>query len=215
MGSSPDFEEILQKGCDLFTQYRFTEAMSAFTQALNLEPDNSEALNNKGFLYLKLGEYGLAMRYFDRAVRNDRSYGPALANLKIVRSRLKLEPVDNQGSLLDRMEKIEKAYLHGILAFENKLFKKALGHFQTILDVNPYDEEAWNNRGLCLGKLGKTREAVQSFENALVISPEYHVARSNKSRYIVKSEGEEPKVKVTNLLKYAWGSHNNFLKPLV
>ena len=187
MATDDDFDDLVQAGCELFTQYRFTESISAFNRALEMNSNDAEALNNKGYVLMKLGEYGDAMTFFDKAVKAEKGFKPALENLKKVRARLMLDPVPDNGlSFMERMGKIEKFYKKGIRAFERHQFKKALSAFDELLKFSPYDEEAWNDRGLSLGKLGRIREAVQSFERAVALNPEYEVAISNRRLYTDK-----------------------------
>ncbi|NES85713.1 MAG: tetratricopeptide repeat protein, partial [Moorea sp. SIO2B7] len=41
--------------------------------------------------------------------------------------------------------------------------------------------EAWYNRGVTLGNLGRNSEAIASFDKALEINPDYHEAWYNKA----------------------------------
>ncbi len=39
---------------------------------------------------------------------------------------------------------------------------------------------AWNNKGIALKDLGKYEEAIQAYDKAIEIKPDYHLAWNNK-----------------------------------
>jgi len=62
------------------------------------------------------------------------------------------------------------------------------------LKIKPDDHEAWNNRGIALGNLGRYEEAIASFDEALKIKPDdpetLHY-RELALAYLMKSELEK------------------------
>ena len=63
--------ELLQKGKNLLYEGSFDEALSYFEQALLLEPNNGEILNQKGAALRSLGRYDEALECFNRALELD------------------------------------------------------------------------------------------------------------------------------------------------
>jgi Flp pilus assembly protein TadD len=48
------------------------------------------------------------------------------------------------------------------------------------LEIKPDDHEAWNNRGIALGNLGRFEDAIASYDQALEIKPDFHQAWYNR-----------------------------------
>jgi tetratricopeptide (TPR) repeat protein len=49
------------------------------------------------------------------------------------------------------------------------------------LEIDPRYANAWNNKGISLGNLGRYDEEIRSYEKALEIHPRYAVAWYNKA----------------------------------
>jgi tetratricopeptide (TPR) repeat protein len=55
-------------------------------------------------------------------------------------------------------------------------FIGAIASYDRALEIKPDYHEAWNNRGVALGNLGRLEEAIASYDRALEIKPDYHQA---------------------------------------
>jgi superkiller protein 3 len=66
----------------------------------------------------------------------------------------------------------EKALLHDYA----EEYAKAIASYNKALELKPYQDKAWYNRGMALRNLGKLEEAIASYDKALEIKPDYHVA---------------------------------------
>lgn len=69
----PTVPELLKKGKSLLYEGNFEEALSHFEQALLIEPNNGEILNQKGAVLRSLGRYDDALECFNRALELDPS----------------------------------------------------------------------------------------------------------------------------------------------
>jgi tetratricopeptide (TPR) repeat protein len=58
--------------------------------------------------------------------------------------------------------------------------EEAIKYYDRVLDLEPSNSDAWNNRGSCCKKLGKVLEALKCYENAIKIQPFNASAWSNK-----------------------------------
>jgi len=56
----------------------------------------------------------------------------------------------------------------------------AIKHYDRVLEIEPNNVEAWANKGMALGHLGKYDEAIDSYDRALEIEPNYALALYNK-----------------------------------
>jgi tetratricopeptide (TPR) repeat protein len=57
---------------------------------------------------------------------------------------------------------------------------EAIKYYDRVLELEPSNSDAWNNRGSCCKKLGKVQDALQCYENALHAEPHNASAWSNK-----------------------------------
>jgi Flp pilus assembly protein TadD len=48
------------------------------------------------------------------------------------------------------------------------------------LEIKPDDHQAWYNRGIALGNLGRDEQAIASYNQALEIKPDDHQAWNNR-----------------------------------
>ncbi|HJN57701.1 MAG: tetratricopeptide repeat protein [Nitrososphaerales archaeon] len=51
-------------------------------------------------------------------------------------------------------------------------FEEAIKCYNKVLDIDPKDIDALNNKGIALGKLGKLDEAIKCYDKASKINPE-------------------------------------------
>ncbi|HVC33744.1 MAG TPA: tetratricopeptide repeat protein [Chloroflexota bacterium] len=58
----------------------------------------------------------------------------------------------------------------------------ALAVYNTLLELVPESVSSWTERGIILGRLGRYREALASFDRALAIDPAYALAVAGRSR---------------------------------
>jgi len=178
-------ESLMKKGMEHYRKYQFMEAFKAFDRITKLVPEFVEAWNNKGFVLMKMGELRWALDSFEQAVDLDSNYDVALLNLKRCR---KLMLVDEREMATKdvslRMTMVERAYKKGMKMFKKGKYRKAEKCFREVLRINPTDEEAYNNIGIALGRMGLYQDAVDFFHHALMLNPEYDTARANRKKYL-------------------------------
>lgn len=69
---------------------------------------------------------------------------------------------------------------------ETEEFEKALLECDTAIEIDPYVADVHNLRGIVLEELGRTTEALESYEQAIRLDPDYTDAKENLSA--LKSE---------------------------
>ena len=127
-------------------------AVSTYQAGIILDPNNYE-------LYLSLGDVHMAAYDLDNAIR---AYCDAIT----------LNPEDYRG--------YSKA---GIALWEKDYLEEALVSFHKSIDLNPENEYAQNNLGiLYLDGLGDAEEALEYFETAVELNPNYTLAYFNAAR---------------------------------
>jgi len=72
------------RGLDLYNQERFNDSLQAYNRALELDPNDFEAWNNKGIDEGLLGKYDAALQSFGNAVAINESYAEAWYNMGVI-----------------------------------------------------------------------------------------------------------------------------------
>jgi len=91
--SSPAKEHPYNKGCRLLTEDRYKAAAREFTKALQISPEDTDALNNLAVCNILLGKHAAAHRQLKKALELNPRYAGARLNIgadEIIRERPEL-----------------------------------------------------------------------------------------------------------------------------
>jgi hypothetical protein len=69
----------------------------------------------------------------------------------------------------------------GNILSADRRYENAIAAFDRALAIIPDDHQAWYNRGVTLGQIGRTEEAIAAYDRVLAIKPDYHEAIYNKA----------------------------------
>ncbi|MCX6672287.1 MAG: tetratricopeptide repeat protein [Methanothrix sp.] len=83
-GANETSLDWFMKGLALYNQEKFNESLQAYSRALELDPNDFEAWNNKGIDEGLLGRYDEALRSFGNAVAINESYAEAWYNMGVI-----------------------------------------------------------------------------------------------------------------------------------
>ncbi len=77
---------LIQLAIDAALDCRWEEALKLNKQIIKLDPQNVDALNRQARVYMEMGKFNLAKKYYSEALKID-PYNPiAIKNLKIIKS---------------------------------------------------------------------------------------------------------------------------------
>ena len=185
---------MAQKGDISYSEGLYAEALAAYNDSVVQDPYNSVVWNKLGMTQSQLGQYTGAVESFDHALKLDPYFGKAWVN---------------QGDALTRQGKLEEgigAYdranainPNDLRALVNKGMNlqdlgkqdEALRVFNEVIRISDkeirlhpndakFDAGLWTYRALAFTKLGRYREALESYDLALSVDPKHIEALKNK-----------------------------------
>ena len=121
---------------------RYKEALEAFNKALQINPKYIEAINNKVYVYEKLGEYNNALKQCDEILGiDDKNLSALMYKAKL---QFNVSDIANTSKTLDNIFVLNKAYyeawfLYGKVQIEEKRYPNAKNSFSKLLELNPDD----------------------------------------------------------------------------
>jgi tetratricopeptide (TPR) repeat protein len=188
LASKPDhFDSLHLLGVIFLQRGNPAKAVQQIGLALKKEPNNIDALNNRGNALNDLKRFDEALASFDRALglRPDHA-----------------ETHSNRGNALKELERFEEAlgsydralalrpdYAEALSNRGNVLnalrrFDEALASCERALVLRPHFAQAHSNRGNALKQLKRRDEALASYDRALAAQPDYAEAHSNRGNVL-------------------------------
>lgn len=130
----------IHKGYECFQREDFECLIEESAAAIEIDPDDAMAYNNRAYGYLRLNKLNLAEKDIDKALRLDSNHTLALNNRGLL-----LIKKGKFASALEFVEKAEKndesipeIYLNkGLIFAGKKEYKKALEEFNKAIRINP------------------------------------------------------------------------------
>ena len=203
---------------------RYQEALAAFEQAIQLDPDDASIYNGKGLVLSELKRYQEALAAYERAIRLDPNYAEAYFN---------------KGNVLDDLEHYEEALAayeqairldpddavanntYGYVLSELGFYEEALAAYDQSIRLNPNNAAVHNDRGYVLDQLGHYKEALAACEQAIHLDPNFADAYFNKGialyqlkHYYEALETFDEAIQRDPDNEYLWQSKGNTLKRL-
>lgn len=182
-------------------------------QAFLLEPKlvNAETLNDLGTAIGKLGDFGEAINYYQKAVELQPNYHLAHLNLGVA--------LQKTGKLNAAKEELQKAIelkpndaesynsLGSVLVEENQI-DAGISNYEKAIKLNPNSAEYHFNLGTALGQKNKFPESIKELQKAVELDPDLGEAYSNlgaiiyrKTRKDGEISGELFNLAINSLLK--------------
>lgn len=185
---------LAQKGDLSYSEGMYDAALAAYNGSVGQDPYNSVVWNKLGMTQAQLGQFGEAADSFNRAVKLDPYFGKAWVNLG--------DALTNLGKTQDATDAYNRAIAinpndlralvnKGVNSQERGEQEEAQKVFAEVIRISDkeirshpndakFDAELWTYRALAFTKLGRYREALQSYDEALSIDPKHIEALKNK-----------------------------------
>jgi tetratricopeptide (TPR) repeat protein len=173
----------------------YAQALGRIDLALEINPDNSLAWNQRGLALQRLQRFEEALASYDRALALWRDHAEALCNRGAVLHELKR--FDEALASYDRALALRPHYAEafcyrGAALRQLKRLEEALASYDRALAIQPDYAEALSNRGDVLVELKRFDEALASYDAALAIQPDHSERLCNRgvALHEIKRSGE-------------------------
>ncbi|XP_014609457.1 PREDICTED: transmembrane and TPR repeat-containing protein 4-like isoform X2 [Polistes canadensis] len=147
-----------------------------YEEALRLNPNYPQAMNNLANLLKDEGKYDVAENLFKQAVTLQKDFATAWMNYGIVLSALKRYEESEKSYLtaLSQKPKYPDCYYNlGVLYLEQKHYHKALIAWTNATKLKVTHRRAWTNMVILLDDLGMSEEALKIANEALQHIPDH------------------------------------------
>lgn len=164
------------------------KAMSSFQTALQVEPNYRDAMIQLGIVY-GMTNNPLALRYYDNAFQLDTmDVFPLYARGVYFQDKGDFELAKSEyvNAILKDRYYTNSYYNLGYIYMQQDSLEKAFRQYDILTKLNPQDEEAYFNRGLCYELMGKKDEAIIDYKQALVFDETYPDPQEGLKRLGVK-----------------------------
>ena len=164
----------LQQGNFLMMLKQMDQAIAAYLRAIDLNPNNTGAYNNRGIAYGVKDELDRALEDFDKAIE----LNPKLADAYNNRGnayRIKGEfdrAFEDFDKAIELNPKLADAYNGRGAAYREKCeFDRALEDFDKAIELDPELAETYNNRGIAYRIKGEFDRALEDYNKAIELNP--------------------------------------------
>ncbi len=166
----------------LENQGHHEDALTAYGEAIRLDPAMDQPLIGRGNVNVRLGRFADALADYDRAVALAPTAAAVHLNRAVILRRLgrleeALAAYDRALELQPRSPDIFAN--RGLVLVDLGRTEEALRDYERALGLNPDHAEARNNRGKLLTRTGRITAAITELEHAIRIKPDLATAHNN------------------------------------
>jgi tetratricopeptide (TPR) repeat protein len=202
-------EDWLKEGYALYNLKRYEEALTAYEQAIRLDPNYALAYYNRGIALNELKRYEEALSAYEQAIRLNPNHADAyhgkgkdLNDLK--RHEEALTALD-QAIRLNPTNFAISYNSKGAALYGLKRYEEALSAYEQAIRLDPNYALAYNNKGNALYGLKRYEEALSAYDQAIRLNPNHALAYYNKGlalRYLKRNQEAEQAFEKARKLGY-------------
>ena len=166
--------EYFNHGFAYAKQGNFTEAISAYTKAIEINSSFAEAYNNRGLNYVEQGNLPQAISDYNKAIEINSNLPDAYANrgLAYARQRNFDQAVSDFTKAIEINPNFAEAYINRGTAYNDQgNFTQAISDYNKAIEINPNFAAAYYNRGNTYKKQNNLSQAISDYSKAIEINP--------------------------------------------
>ena len=129
----------------------YDKAIVHYTAAIDLNPENANAYNNRGVAYKNKGEIDAAIQDYNKAIDLNPEHADAYNNRGVAyANKGEIDAaIQDYNKAIDLNPEHADAYNNRGVAYKDKgEFDMAIQDFNKAIDLNPENAKAYNNRGV-------------------------------------------------------------------
>jgi len=177
--------DYAKQGDACFFENRYQDAIAAYDQALQIQPDLADTWNNRGVVLTRMQRYPEAITSYEKATTIRPNYPDAWNNRGVV--LLELQKYQEAIGCYEQAIQAKPDYAdawnnRGVAFSKMQEYEQAVISYNQALQIKNDYTDAWNNRGVALSKLQKYEAAIDSYDNAAKIRPDFYRIWYNKAR---------------------------------
>jgi len=161
------------RGLEFSRKGEYDKAIAAYTEAIRLNPRNSDAYVNRGVVYAKKRDYDKAIADYNEAIRLSPTDADAYNNRGTAYHR----KGDYEKSIADITEAIRlkpsaSSYYNRADTYDDKGdYDKAIADYTEAIRLGPADADCYNNRGVAYQHKGDYPKAIADYTEAIRLNP--------------------------------------------
>lgn len=182
-------EQWLEEGKKYSDAKRHTEALTAYEQAIRLDPNYDIAYYKKGWTLSELKRYQESLDVWEQVIRLNPNDAVAYSNKGHALSKLKRynESLEAHEQSLRLDPKYVNAYISKAAVLDYlKRYDEALSACEQALRLDPNRSGPYINQGNAFWHLNRCQEALTAYEQAIRLSPNSGMAYFNKGLALEK-----------------------------
>ena len=183
--------EWFEKGYASSISRNYSDAIDAFSKAIELSPRMANSYLNRGTNYLLVGKHSQAIEDFDRVIEINPKYAAAYYNRGLSSTGLGnyRQGIEDFDKAIELNPKFAEAYHNRGSTYERLgNYKRAMEDFDRAIELNPkmavayvgrgysYFKLAYHNQATTNDKLSNYKHAVENFNKAIELDPNMAVA---------------------------------------
>ena len=179
----------------------YNDAITHYTEAIDLNPELTEVYNNRGVANGKTGNFHAAIQDFNTTI----DLNPEIAGVYNNRGNAYTLKMDFDAAIQDYNKAIDlnpeyaTAYNNRGAAYGEKgEVDPAIQDYNKAIDLNPEYAEAYYNRGNAYNNKGEVDPAIQDYNKAIDLNPEYATAYNNRGNTYYKKGEVDPAIQDYN-----------------
>lgn len=177
----PSLVSLLQQAQAHYAAGHLAEAVHAYRQALQEQPQNPEILFWLGLLHNQLGQLDDSVAYYQQVLQLEPNSVEAHSNLGTVlltQRRLAESIAHQRQALALRPNDPNVHYNVAIGLYEDGQIEAAIKHYQRVVELQPNHANAHHNLGLALFRQGDRVGAIVHHRRAIALVP-HHASAHN------------------------------------
>ena len=167
--------EAMERGNKFSFAKNFEQALAAYDEAIELNPQLAEAFNNRGAVKYELGQYSAAIEDYTAAIKLKSDYADALNNRGNAYAATKNFQNAAQDLKAALKLKNNSAVIHNNLGgvyYLMKNFDAAIAEYTQAIQLNPKYYEAFYNRAVAYYVQGNLVRSLLDVKEARALNPD-------------------------------------------